>query len=134
MVMASKQCALAKCKTAWEYQVETSAGITGLCERHYQNYTQMFAKPEKTASHKAVEQVLPDQPISNTLTTDQMDKTTPDDRYRLVVRCSDCREWHHFVGNRDRFSQTTGEQCKCGSNRFDSRSLISERTWHPAIK
>lgn len=67
-------------------------------------------------------------------TTDEMDHTTPEDRYQLVVLCADCRSWHHFTGARGRGSQTDGEKCECGSSRFAGGTLISERTWRPDIK
>lgn len=67
-------------------------------------------------------------------TTDEMDHTTPEERYKLVVLCADCNEWHHFTGSKERFSQTDGEKCQCGSTRFVGRTLISERTWKPDTK
>jgi hypothetical protein len=67
-------------------------------------------------------------------TTDEMDHTTPEDRYKLVIRCAQCHEWHHFTGSRDRFSQSDGEVCECGSKQFIGSTLISERTWNPKAK
>lgn len=78
----------------------------------------------------AIKKVWPDA----VLTTDQMDHTTPEERYKLVMLCANCREWHHFTGSKDRKGQTDGEQCKCGSTRFVGGTLISERTWRPDIK
>lgn len=67
-------------------------------------------------------------------TTNEMDHTTPAERYKLVVLCADCHEWHHFTGSKTRFMQLDGEKCPCGSTRLLSRTLISERTWRPDIK
>jgi hypothetical protein len=67
-------------------------------------------------------------------TTDEMDHTTPEERYQLVVLCAECRNWHHFTGDKDRNSQTDSEQCECGSKRFAGGTLISERTWRPDLK
>jgi len=67
-------------------------------------------------------------------TTDEMDHTTPEERYLLVVLCAICREWHHFTGSKERNSQTDGEQCQCGSKQFVGGTLISERTWRPDLK
>jgi hypothetical protein len=67
-------------------------------------------------------------------TTDEMDHTTPEERYQLVALCADCRNWHHFTGSAGRMSQTTGEVCECGSSKFVGGTLISERTWRPDIK
>ncbi len=67
-------------------------------------------------------------------TTDEMDHTTPEKRYQLVVLCSNCDNWHHFTGGKDRNGQTDGERCECGSKQFVGGSLISERTWNPANK
>lgn len=68
-------------------------------------------------------------------TTDEMDKTTPEDRYKLVAMC-DNRHWHHFTGSRDRIgNQLEGESCpECGTTKFIGGSLISERTWKPDWK
>ena len=64
-------------------------------------------------------------------TTDEMDHTTPEERYALVVQCADCLEPHYFTGSKERKHQTDGEQCKCGSTRFVGGSLISQRTFNP---
>lgn len=67
-------------------------------------------------------------------TTDEMDKTTPEERYALVAMCAN-HHWHHFTGSRDRFSQTDGEKCgECDTTTFIGGSLISERTWKPDWK
>lgn len=67
-------------------------------------------------------------------TTDEMDSTTPEDRYKLVAMCTN-GHWHHFTGSRERFSQTEGEKCgECGVASFYGGSLISERTWKPDWK
>lgn len=75
-----------------------------------------------------------DAPPIKAPTTDEMDKTTPEERYKLVALCAECSEWHHFTGSKDRFLQLTGEVCKCGSKRFIGDSLVSERTWDPRRK
>lgn len=75
-----------------------------------------------------------DKPEYTGPTTDEMDHTTPEDRYKLVAMCEK-GHWHHFTGSKDRFSQTTGEACsECGSTKFIGGSLISERTWKPDWK
>lgn len=64
-------------------------------------------------------------------TTDEMDETTPEERYKLVMLCLGCAEWHWFTGARDRFTQSQGERCRhCGSGRFTE--LRSQRTWDEA--
>lgn len=64
-------------------------------------------------------------------TTDEMDHTTPEERYKLVAICRGCNEPHYFTGSRDRFSQTTGEVCQhCGGKSFEG--LQSQRTFNPA--
>lgn len=80
-----------------------------------------------------IKKIWPDS-TNITPTTDEMDHTTPEERYKLVVLCADCDNWHHFTGSADRKSATDGEQCECGSKRFVGGSLISERTWNPANK
>lgn len=63
-------------------------------------------------------------------TTDQMDSTTPEERYKLVAQCNGCDEWKHFTGDPMKVSQTTGLVCDhCGSKQFSD--LISERTFNP---
>lgn len=61
-------------------------------------------------------------------TTDEMDETTAEDRYKLVALCTSCYEWHFFTGSRDRFLQLQGEKCKCGGTSFTE--LRSQRTWN----
>jgi len=61
-------------------------------------------------------------------TTDEMDHTTPEERYKLVAICLGCSEPHYFTGSRDRFSQKKDEVCKCGSKRFGE--LFSQRTFN----
>lgn len=61
-------------------------------------------------------------------TTDEMDETTPEDRYKLVAFCLSCFNWHHFTGSRDRMLQLQGEVCACGSSHFTE--LRSERSWN----
>lgn len=62
-------------------------------------------------------------------TTDEMDETTPEERYKLVAICNNCNEPHYFTGNHERFLQTTGEICKCGGKSF--RDTQSQRTFDP---
>lgn len=62
------------------------------------------------------------------MTTDEMDSTTPEDRYKLVAICTKCCEWHFFTGSRDRMLQLQGEECECGSTTFTE--LRSQRTWN----
>lgn len=64
-------------------------------------------------------------------TTDEMDKTTPTERYALVAQCTSCGEWLHFIGSQDKASQTSGLQCTCGGKQFTG--LISERTFNPTL-
>lgn len=66
------------------------------------------------------------------ITTDQMDKTTPEERYKLVAICGKCHEPHFFTGNRDRFLQTHGEVCKCGGQSF--YDVRTQRTFNPSAK
>lgn len=63
-------------------------------------------------------------------TTDEMDKTTPEERYALVAICSACHEPHYFTGDRQRTMQLDGEVCECGSKSF--YGLQSQRTFNPA--
>lgn len=63
-------------------------------------------------------------------TTNEMDSTTDEDRYKLVAQCNDCDEWKHFTGDPMKTTQTTGLVCdNCGGTRFSN--LISERTFNP---
>lgn len=63
-------------------------------------------------------------------TTDEMDETTPEERYKLVALCMSCFEWHFFTGSKDRMLQLKGEQCKCGGHNFTE--LRSQRSWNEA--
>ena len=55
-------------------------------------------------------------------TTDEMDKTTPDERAALVGSCREC-------GEIIRFDNREGQpRCKCGG-RLDSSSIQSQRTF-----
>ena len=65
-------------------------------------------------------------------TTDEMDKTTPEERYSLVAICGKCHEPHYFTGSKDRFLQLHGEVCECGSTNF--YDLRSQRTFNPRVK
>lgn len=65
-------------------------------------------------------------------TTDEMDETTPEDRYKLVAICDKCHEPHYFTGKHERFSQTSDEICKCGGRSF--YGLQSQRTFDPTKK
>lgn len=52
-------------------------------------------------------------------TTDEMDSTTPEERYSLVAICSHCHEPHYFTGSKERSSQTAGEVCEhCKGTQF----------------
>lgn len=62
-------------------------------------------------------------------TTDEMDETTPEERYKLVAICDKCHEPHFFTGDHKRFLQTQGEICKCGGKSF--YDLRSQRTFDP---
>lgn len=64
-------------------------------------------------------------------TTDEMDSTTPEERYKLVAMCSHCHEPHYFTGSAERTGdQTKGEVCDhCGHKQF--YGLISQRTFNP---
>ena len=62
-------------------------------------------------------------------TTDEMDKTTAEERYKLVAICTGCNEPHYFTGSKERFSQTTGEVCNhCEGTSFTG--LQSQRTFN----
>lgn len=75
-----------------------------------------------------------DKPEYTGPTTDEMDHTTPEDRYKLVIMCVNSH-WHHFTGGRERKNQTDGEQCsECGTKSFIGSTIISERTWNPNRK
>lgn len=63
------------------------------------------------------------------MTTDEMDSTTPEERYKLVAICGSCHKPHCFTGSHKRFIQTSGEKCKCGSRSF--RGTQSQRTFDP---
>ena len=65
-------------------------------------------------------------------TTDEMDETTPEERYALVAICDKCHEPHYFTGKRERFTQTQGEICKCGSKSF--YGMQSQRSFDPTKK
>ncbi len=62
-------------------------------------------------------------------TTDEMDETTPEERYKLVAICDNCHQPHYFTGNHERFLQTSGEICICGGRSF--RDTQSQRTFDP---
>ena len=66
-------------------------------------------------------------------TTDEMDHTTPEDRYKLVAECSSCGHWQHFTGSAENVgNQTKGVKCdNCGGHSFRTGSLISQRTFNP---
>lgn len=71
---------------------------------------------------------MPD--VNGIPTTDEMDHTTPEDRYKLVAQCNSCDEWLHFKGDPMKTIQTTGLTCdNCGGHSFSN--LISERTFNP---
>lgn len=73
-----------------------------------------------------------DKPAYTGPTTDEMDHTTPEDRYKLVAICSSCHQPHYFTGSRERFSQTKDEVCECGGTSF--YDMRSERTFNPTAK
>jgi thymidine kinase len=73
-----------------------------------------------------------DKPVYTGPTTDEMDHTTPEERYKLVAICGKCHEPHYFTGSKDRFMQTTGEVCQCGGRSF--YDLRSARTFNPLAK
>lgn len=62
-------------------------------------------------------------------TTDEMDETTPEERYKLVAICDKCHEPHYFTGSHKRFLQATGEICKCGGKSF--YGVQSQRSFDP---
>jgi hypothetical protein len=63
-------------------------------------------------------------------TTDEMDKTTPEERYKLVALCSHCHEPHYFTGSKDRDTQTKSEVCThCKGTQF--YGMQSQRTFNP---
>lgn len=81
------------------------------------------------------------------LTTDQMDSTTPEERYKLVAMCENCAGWQFFTGSKYeqvngqtvlRDSQVDNLVCSddvlrkkigCGGTKW--RGLISQRTFDP---
>lgn len=70
-------------------------------------------------------------PGARVLTTDEMDHTTPEERYALVAICDKCEKPHYFTGSKERSSQPAGEKCEhCGGTSF--YGLISQRTFNPA--
>lgn len=62
-------------------------------------------------------------------TTDEMDETTPEERYALVAICDKCHEPHYFTGNHERFLATSGEICKCGGKSF--YGVQTQRSFDP---
>lgn len=129
--MASKTCALAKCKAAPTEVALTAQGDVGLCERHYKAYQDVMKPKANTVDkfghrcptiHDAIRE-------NRTPTTAEMDSTCDDCRRKLVAQCSKCKEWHHFECD-----GLQGQVCKCGSTDFASSSLVSERTWNPLRK
>lgn len=65
-------------------------------------------------------------------TTDEMDHTTPEERYKLVAICDSCHQPHYFTGSPDRMNQTAGEVCECGGKSF--YDMRSQRTFNPKAK
>lgn len=64
-------------------------------------------------------------------TTDQMDKTTPEERNKLLGFCDHCKHWYKFTRGTDK------ETCpKCGGNHSVKIGfqLISQRSFNPAGK
>lgn len=55
-------------------------------------------------------------------------------RYKMVILCADCNEWHHFERDPSTFLAVDGQVCACGSTRFIGSTIISERTWSPDKK
>lgn len=59
-------------------------------------------------------------------TTDEMDKTTPEERNKLVGQCGTCGDWVHFTRGVDK------EQCPKDGGNLMVGSIISQRTFNPA--
>lgn len=57
-----------------------------------------------------------------------------DNRYKMVIACAQCRQWHHFERDPNTFLAADGQVCECGSKNFIGSTIISERTWRPDIK
>lgn len=58
-------------------------------------------------------------------TADELDHTTPEERYRLIGQCSQCGEWTAYD------KRTDDPVCYNDSNRLEMRSIHSERTFNP---
>lgn len=59
-------------------------------------------------------------------TTDEMDKTTPEERNKLVGQCSTCSKWVKFTRGTD------AEVCPDDGGSLMVGSIISQRTFNPA--
>jgi hypothetical protein len=60
------------------------------------------------------------------------------DQYKVMVQCRRCAGWTLIEGDHEAHvtigGYTRGKKCEhCGSSDFDSRSIISKRTFNPEI-
>ena len=74
-------------------------------------------------------------------TTDEMDRTTPEERNALVAECSKCGHWQYFTKQKvvdhetqkELTSLTAGITCdNCGGHDFRIGSVQSQRTFNAA--
>jgi hypothetical protein len=70
---------------------------------------------------------------SNVPTTDEMDKTTPADRYKLVGQCSHCDEFVYFTGSPDVMAQGKDVECThCHKpDCIHTGTVTSQRSFNP---
>ena len=57
------------------------------------------------------------------------------ERYNAYIQCRACSKWTYVLGNRETYGKLSSHAiCEhCGSSNFDSRSIISKRTFNPLV-
>lgn len=133
--MAVSKCAVKNCAQTPTESVQAKVGDSvkdvPICSEHYKRLQTKIKPGDYSVEHHVVGHQCPT--IQHAIrqgrvpTTAEMDEMCDGCR-GLQVLCLSCGQWHHFIGSLD------DQVCACGNTKFDTRSLVSERTWNPNRK
>ena len=70
----------------------------------------------------------------NTNPTDEMDKTTPEERRKLVGFCENHQEWYNFIDDPEDPSSRNHPDCGGKPSHRVGFQVISQRTFNPLAK